>query len=279
MKAYVLTYKRVDRQTTIGSIHEDFHPILTVVCHKDEEEALRQVLPAGVNLLSHEVVGGSAVREFILDHHREHEADPRFVMFDDDLAFNLRVEDQVVNLGNLDEDTQFEAFSDLFDDLNQALAVYPLAGVLPLPFANRRDSDVRWCINTRLYACWGVNVKMLDEAGIKFNRVGYADDFDVMMQILEAGLDFVGVNWMAISEVKPPKSANPGGEWTADRLRDIEKKIEAYERLRELHPEKVTWNIKKGVGPDEVEAKDVKIRINWKRFGRKTGALHGKLGG
>lgn len=273
MKAYVLTYKRVDRQTTIGNIPEEFHPILTVVCHKDEEEALRQVLPAGVNLLPHEVVGGSAVREFILDHHREHEADPRFVMFDDDLAFNLRVEDQIIGMDKLDEDDQFEAFSDLFDDLNKALAAYPLAGVLPQAFANRREPDVRWYINTRMYACWGVNVKMLDEAGIKFNRVTYADDFDVQMQVLEAGLDFVGINWMTISEVKPPKSANPGGEWTTDRLAGVEKKIDAYEVLRELHPENVTWHIKKGVDPDELEAKDVKIRINWRRFGRKTGPL------
>lgn len=273
MKTYVLTYKRVDRQTTIGNIPERFYPILTVVCHKDEEDALRQVLPAGVNLLPHEVVGGSAVREFILDHHRENEADPRFLMLDDDLAFNLRVGSQIVDLGKMDEGDRFESFSDLFDALNQALAAYPLAGVLPQAFANRRDPYVRWYINTRMYACWGVNVNMLDEAGVKFNRVTYADDFDVQMQVLEAGLDFVGLNSMTISEVKPPKSANPGGEWTMDRLAGVEKKIDAYERLRELHPEKVTWHIKKGADPDEIEAKDVKIRINWKRFERPRGPL------
>lgn len=273
MRIYVLTYRRVNHQTTVKGLTEELLPMVTVVVHESEEEELRAVLPAGVGILVHDVVGGSAVREFILDHHRKNEEDPRFLMLDDDLAFDIRQGDQIVRFDKLDEDDRVEAFLDLVDDLRRALAVYPLAGVLPTVFANRRDPSVRWYINTRMYACWGVNVRMIDAAGVKFNRVSYADDFDVMMQVLEAGMDFVGINWMTIVEVSLPKKVNPGGEWTMDRLAGVVKKIDAYERLRELHPEKVTWHIKKGVDPDEIEAKDVKIRINWKRFERPRGPL------
>ena len=222
--------------------------------------------------MPHEVVGGSAVREFILDHHREHEADPRFVMFDDDLAFGPRVDGKLIGLSKVDEDTQLEAWCDFFDEINRALAVYPLAGMLPGVHANRRDPDVKWYLNMRLYAVWGVNAKMLDEAGIKFNRVQYADDFDVMMQVNEAGLDFVGYNQMVASEVTLKRPAT-GGEWTTDQLAGVEKKVDAYKRMQELHPDIVSWWIKNGVDPDEIEPKDVKIRISWKRLGRPNGPL------
>jgi len=272
LKIYILTYRRVNRQLTLKKLPEIFHPVTTVVCHKDEEEALRQVVPAGVSLLPHEVVGGSAVREFILDHHREHEADPRFVMFDDDLAFGPRVDGKLIGLSKVDEDTQLEAWCDFFDEINRALAVYPLAGMLPGVHANRRDPDVKWYLNMRLYAVWGVNAKILDEAGIKFNRVRYADDFDVMMQVNEAGLDFVGYNQMVASEVTLKRPAT-GGEWTTDQLVGVEKKVDSYKRMQELHPDIVSWWIKKGTDPDEIEPKDVKIRISWKRLGRPNGPL------
>lgn len=274
MKIYLLTYGRVNRQLTLDNMPERTREDITVVCHRSELSALQEVVGGRVNYLPHSIVGSSAVREFIFEYHWENENDPRFLMLDDDVRFCFRGESgKLIPFASFDEDGRAELFRGMFSEIEESLSSYALSGVLTRGFSNHRDPGVRWYLNQRFYAVWGGNARVLKENNISFNRITYADDYDVMMQVLEAGLDFAAMNYFLMDAAPPPMGTNPGGEWTLDRFYNIERKFEQYQKLSELHPGKVAFWMKKGVDPDEMQPQDIKLRINWRKFGRFMGPI------
>lgn len=272
MRVYILTYGRVDRQITLGEIPVQARDRVTIVCHESELAALQETIGDSVSYLPHSIVGSSATREFIFEHHWENEDDPRFLMLDDDLRFSFRGPDKLVAFNYFEEDERAELFEQMFSEVEEAMAHYAISGVLTRGFANHRQ-PTRWYLNYRVNAVWGGNARILKEHDIKFNRVTYADDYDILMQVLESGLDFVSMNFFLQDAVPPAMKTSPGGEWSLDRLRNVERKIEQYQKLSDLHPGKLSFWVKKGVDPDELQPQHVKLRVNWSRFGRPTGPI------
>ena len=175
---YILTRGRVDKQTTYRALPPAVlkHTNLVVSWEeRDQYPAYPIIVPP------RRVTGVGAVRQWIIEHHAATVSDPRLVMLDDDLRFDVR---------RADADNKFRVATprdveDLFTKINQALRKYAHVGVLAREGGNRVAESTMECARMLRVLAYDASIFLANR--IKYNRLDVAEDFDVTLQLLRKG--------------------------------------------------------------------------------------------
>lgn len=172
---YIPTYGRVHRQETLRAIPRQWRARTALVCRPEEAAALGQY---GVEVLAAPVKGISATRQWILD---QHEGD-RLLMFDDDLKFARRRQDDPTKFSRLEPGD--ELIGTMLDVLWELMDDYPVVGLASRGGANRETAYLR--LNQRLWDVMGFRMDVLRREGFRY-RQDLMEDFDLHLQFLTRG--------------------------------------------------------------------------------------------
>lgn len=214
-----------------------------------------------------EIDGIGPTRQWIVDYAAERDI-KKIVMFDDDLVFATRREDEPTKFRpSTPGEVEF-----LLGRISNCLDQFAHVGVATREGGNRDTSD--FVYNTRLLRVLAYRVDVLRREEIRFDRLELMEDFDVTLQLLRRGYANVKINGMAHNQ----RSSNaPGG---CSTYRTLEKQSAAARGLAALHSEfvdtvtkktKTAWN-----GKERTD-----VRIQWKAAfdsANKTMILNNSLG-
>ena len=172
---YIPTYGRTHRQETLNAFPVEWVRRTALVCRPEEAEALRRY---GVEVLAAPVKGISATRQWIID---QHEGD-RLLMFDDDLKFARRREDDPTKFERLEP--RDPRIGTMLDILLEALDWVPVVGLASRGGANRETAE--WRMQQRIWDVMGLRVDVLRREGLRY-RTPLMEDFDLHLQFLTRG--------------------------------------------------------------------------------------------
>jgi len=199
-------------------------------------------------------IGG--IRTFIYNHHREsYPKDPYFVMLDDDLRIFMRREDDPEKFIRATHEQQIEIFQDIEEQLRSGFAQISM---LAREGANRVTK--RYMDNSRPLRVYAYDARKIAKHGVRFDQCGTMDDFDVTLQLLEAGEQNRVIAYAIHNQ---PGSNTAGG---AAEYRTMDTHADSAHKLKERHPQFVTVVTKKTTTPNAwggMERTDV--RIAWKQ--------------
>lgn len=173
---YIPTYGRVTRQETLDAFPVGWRAHTALVCRPEERADL--AFRHDVEVLAAPVKGISATRQWILD---QHEGD-RLLMFDDDLKFARRREDDPTKFERLEHCDP--RIGTMLGTLLEALDYYPVVGLASRGGANRETAD--WRFNQRIWDVMGLRVDIARRDGFQY-RQPLMEDFDIHLQFLTHG--------------------------------------------------------------------------------------------
>lgn len=244
MQIFIPTYGRSDNQVTWNNLPTavKFDTKL-VVQHREAgkyENYPTLILPEHIQSIG-------PTRQHLVDNYG-----PYIIMLDDDLDFAVR---------RSDEPTKFRPAGD--EDIHRMLEVmvqsllegYPLVGISAREGANYDTSQFKY--NTRQMRVHGIKTDFFRDAKIRFDRMEFMEDFDVILQLLEMGFTNRVLNGWVHNQ--RGGSNAPGG---CSSTRTLERHNEAAKALQQLHPKYVTLVNKAGGnwGGDRID-----VRIAWKK--------------
>ncbi len=245
MKVLICTYGRANKQTTWNSLPQDIKEITTLVVQDKEKDLYRPyptlVLPPNIQTIG-------PTRQWLVDHIFE----KKVIMFDDDLVFATRREDQPTKFVP-STTSDIEA---MLKEIVTFLNIYAAVGVAPREGANRVIEPYRYC--TRMMRVLGFRFDVLREENIRFDRIPVMEDFDATLQLMRLGYENVLLNrW-----VNNQAGSDVSGGCSTYRTPEIQE--QAAMGLAELHPGFVTVVTKKTkTSWGGKERKDV--RVQWKQ--------------
>ena len=251
MEIYILTAGRPTAQPTWEqlppSIRENTKLVIqleerityhTFISHQPQNVL---VLPKGINRIS-------PTRQYLLDQCK----DDKLIMLDDDLTFSYRKTDHGVKLFPQTAKITEQMFSDIegWLDSYAHLAVSTREG-------NNHVADQYKEIG-RALRFHAMNVPIVREAGARFDRIEFKQDFDFTLQMLRAGHKNLILYEYAHNQ---PGSNKPGG---CSKYRTHEILDRCAHELKALHPNfvKVVEKETKGAWGGGVRTD---VRIAWKR--------------
>lgn len=255
LQIFIPTFGRSENQVTWNNLPPNVQKHTRLVVQT--KEALANVKAydshgAGMILLPEWITSISPTRQYLVD-----SFGPYILMLDDDLDFAVR---------RADEPTKFTPatgrdITHMVDTIHEVLihGREPLVGVSAREGANYDTSQFKFA--TRQLRVHGVDTEIFKEKNIRYDRIPFMEDFDVTLQVLEAGYTNRVLNgW--VHNQRGGSNAKGGCSGT----RTPKKQEEAARRLKELHPDFVTvvskisgnWD-----GGNYAERYDV--RISWKK--------------
>jgi hypothetical protein len=176
VRVVITTLGRPQKQTTLQFLLDaKLQPELIVQKHeakiykKCNKDVTITVLPRGVDKLH-------TTRQWLLEN-----TDQRFlIILDDDLRFNVRRTDNPGRfLRNTPRDTR-----KMFRALVRTLKKYAHVSVASRQGANFQRKDL---IATRMQRLLAYDLRKVRKTGVRFDRVNPLSDFDMILQLLEAG--------------------------------------------------------------------------------------------
>ena len=181
MHLYIPTYKRPFNQRTYDFLEKSWQGRVTFVVHPSEMNHF-----IGKDFVVCDKVGAPEFRErAVLDAMTKERW--TIFMFDDDLRFSMRTPDWTFENPKL-VPMNPEDLSAALCEVEQVLdsGKYALVGFAPRGFNNgERCHPTRE--NTRIMRAFGVNVAVLLEENIVFNKYPYWEDFHVTLSLLTRG--------------------------------------------------------------------------------------------
>lgn len=257
MIIYIHTSGRPDAQETLNWIPPTWIDKVRLVVQKREEKAYSKY-PLPLVVLPDKIRTLSPTRQWLIDN-----AEERYiVMMDDDLTFSRRDPKRSEEIGKPptklykakaeDMDTMFRMLQKTLERDGFAhcgISAREGNNHQPEPF-----SDV-----TRMMRVLAYDTKKVRECGARFDRVPTKQDFDMTLQLLQAGYpNRVFFEW---AQNQPGSNNRPGG---CTEYRTTEMMAESAHMLKRLHPNfvdvvqkrtKVSWG-----GMDRTD-----VRIGWKK--------------
>lgn len=244
MKIFIPTCGRSDRQVTWENLpHKLKFDTYLVVQDREKgkyENFQRIVLPP-------EITSIGPTRQWIIDTNQHH-----LLMLDDDLDFAVR---------RADEPTRFRPATDediihMVEEIHQCLLEqYPMVGVSAREGANYDTSQYRY--HSRQMRVHGINPEILRQLNVRFDRIEFMEDFDVLLQLLQMGYTNKVVNGYVHNQ--RGGSNAPGG---CSTTRTLDRHNEAAKKLAQLHP-KFVKVVEKDAGNWGGPRLDVKVA--WKK--------------
>lgn len=219
MRIFIPTYGRSDRQVTWDNL-PDRARMNTSLVVQDRERGKYEYFPS-VKVLPPEITTIGPTRQWLIDN-----IGSNFVMLDDDLDFAVRREDEPTKFRPASDVDVLRMLNEIRDMLMER---HPLVGISAREGANYDTSQHKCC--TRQMRVHGVNPSMFRAKGVRFDRVEFMEDFDVILQWLELGYP----NWVLNGYVHNQRGGSnaPGG---CSTTRTLEKHNEAAKHLQQLHP-------------------------------------------
>lgn len=179
---YIPTYGRINRQSTWDALPDWWKDRTALVAREEEAEAL--AVQTGAVVMIAPVKGIRDTRQWILD---QHNTNDRLLMFDDDLKFAKRRNDDPTKFMPA---TTFQ-INDMLHMLWYAMDDVPVVGLASRGGANR---DTRpWRMNQRLFDVMGLRVDTVRSEGFSY-RQPFMEDFDLQLQFLTRGYPTVMLN-------------------------------------------------------------------------------------
>jgi len=252
MVILIPTLGRVTEQPTWDFIPNEWRDRTYLVCPPEEEDEHhrrdRQVLVCPINGQEGKTIGD--VRQWMM----EHSPDPHILMLDDDLRFStwselgkgrMRPADKV-------DMNKFLKMAERGLKSHAHLAIQPRAGANHVWPAVSREVG-------RACTAWGVDRDVLAKEGIKFNRLGVMEDFDVVLGLLSKGYP----NFIICNYQWDQKGCNTSGGCSTYRTPEVQKA--SAEKLAELWPNFVKVVQKETKGRWKGMDTRYDVRVQWRK--------------
>ena len=219
---YIPTFRRCYEQITFGDLPKSWHSRTTFVVDEQDAKILQsRYSKTEVNFWVHppEITTIAKKRAWMIEN-TPHE---KIVMFDDDLRFYIRREDNPDRLRYTKEEDLEEAF----DELDSVLNMVVHAGLSARQGNNHQDGV--WIDNARMMYCLGYRVDVVRRV-CELGRIEHREDMDYTLQLLRAGYPN-RVNFrLAVGQ----KAYNAKGGASVERTMEASN-ADAH-KLAELHP-------------------------------------------
>lgn len=249
MEILIPTYGRRWNQSTWESLPQSVKDITSLVIQKRElpvwEDAnvRTRVLPDHI-----QTVGPT--RQWIIDNYSG-----RVLIMDDDLVFATRRKDDPSKF----TPSSHSDIEDMIASVESALYTYPVVGVCPREGGNRKTAP--FDVNTRIIRVTGLNLDILKEHDVRYDRLPVMEDFDMLLQMLELGYDNMCLN----SWVHNQGGSNTAGGCSTYRTDELQK--QSAEKLHELHKPFVKV-VKKKTKTAWGGKERTDVIIQWKKAGK-----------
>jgi len=250
LEIYIPTAGRAHRQPTLTAmLAAGIRPTLVVQAHEADDYRLNWGEHVSIVVLPEHIRTVAPTRQHIL---QNVVVGPYFCMVDDDLEFFARRIDDKTKLRPLEQGELVKLFADIAYHLN----VYAHVGIAAREGANRNTEYL--LDNTRIMRVLAYDADVLKYKSIRFDRLDVMEDFDVALQLLEAGYSNVVVNSWAQNQA----GSNAAGGCSSWRTPELH--AANAHRLAELHP-KVVKVVQKETKTAWGGGTRTDVRIQWKR--------------
>lgn len=251
---YIPTFQRTARQLTWNSISDSWRQNTLLVANAEEGAVLKR---AGYPVLVHPawVDNIATKRQWIFEWHHLMQDEPYAVMFDDDLRFHKRRDDDPGKF--LDVRSIPGEFDRMMHNLLDLLRETPLAGIRNRSGANRDYDEVLW--DRRQHDVIAVDTQVMMDNDFRLDRTTLMEDFDFVLQYLTAGYSNALLNTHCEDDV-----GGRAGNGGCTSERSMERQREAAEWLVNTWPDFVkTRKVQaKGDGP---WSERVDVTVQWKK--------------
>ena len=252
----ICTYKRLDKQITLGNIPEKFRDNVTLVVQPQEEKEARKV-HSNIFVLNDDNIGYArtieqTTKEFAVNRNNH------FWLFDDDLKFRFNEETEYQVKGIKHEFTE-KHFEQMLIDVEKELDSGMMHGALGTTW-NFPWGKLPYIENSRI--C-GNKIYNKDLAKI-WNDIDWvgccgAEDFYVNLQLLTTGhSNKVWHNYV----IDPGQSYTDGG---CSDYRDLEFHNKACEDLKKLFPEFVRLKTNRTKSGPWKNIDKLGVNVEWKK--------------
>ena len=244
MEIYIPTYDRVEKQTTLEYMPQVWRDRTTLVCYK-EEAPLHVERGRRVWVMPEEYGRGIGnKRRFI----HENATDEMVIMFDDDLRFNARRNDDPTKF----RDMEPQDWDDMFLDMRMVFN----AGYIHGAIAVRGGAHMR--PEPYLYNNRALRAHFIHRDAPATYKPEYMQDFTMTLDLLTQGHPNIILNrW-----VQDQKASNTPGGVSGDR--DLTKLSEAAHTLKARHPKFVSL-VQRETVQSWGGAVRTDVRIQWKQ--------------
>lgn len=178
MRVYIPTLGRVGKQRTFESLPREWQKRTWYVIHKRERKDYlwhpRRVIV--------KKIGVCHFRQAALNHATRRGFSKMF-MFDDDLGFNMRVDDWSPENPKLRAATPEDIGASL-EMAEKRLDNFAAVG-FGARFGNNRMPDADWHDVGRMMYAFGIDVEVFDEEEIRFDKFFFWEDFHVTLELLK----------------------------------------------------------------------------------------------
>ena len=252
----ICTYKRLDKQITLGNIPEKFRDNVTLVVQPQEEKEARKV-HSNIFVLNDDNIGYArtieqTTKEFAVNRNNH------FWLFDDDLKFRFNEETEYQVKGIKHEFTE-KHFEQMLIDVEKELDSGMMHGALGTTW-NFPWGKLPYIENSRICGNKIYN-KNLAKIWNDIDWVGCcgAEDFYVNLQLLTTGhSNKVWHNYV----IDPGQSYTDGG---CSDYRDLEFHNKACEDLQKLFPEFVRLKTNKTKSGPWKNIDKLGVNVEWKK--------------
>lgn len=252
MKIYIPTKGRPNRQETLSGLPAAVrrHAAFLVIEEGEYDdyaaagyEDILLVHPKGLRI--------PGIRQWIVDQHGEQDDDPRLIMMDDDLKFFRRRTDHP---GRFEKTTPNDVMT-MLKLIHQKLEQYAQVSV-----ANRQQAHRLPPYEThmaRIRCLLAHDVEVLQQEGIRYDRLPLMEDFDVTLQLLQRGYATCSITQFIIDQGE----SNADGGCSTYRTPDMQ--AEAALGLEKLHPTVVKSVQRKTKSGWFGEQPRLDVRVQW----------------
>lgn len=190
-----------------------------------------------------------SVRQHLLDHF----SNEKICMLDDDLQFAVRRLDDPTKFRN----AEFADIDQMFLSIERQLDLgHCLVGVAAREGANRVTKP--YLTATRQMRIHAINAMVYHGLGIRYDRISLMEDFDVILQFLEAGYPNIVLNdWVS-------NQAGSNTEGGCSSYRTLAAQEAAAKALHGLHPDFVKV-VKKQTKTSWRGQERTDVTVQWKR--------------
>lgn len=253
---YVPTMGRVGKQITAEGLRgstADRSRRVVLVTPEAEAAALAGAGWPMVQPVPASVRGIGPTRQWIYENHDTGRDGRYLFMMDDDLRFFRRRYDDPTKFLRLETPAEVDL---MLGRLEAMLRQVPLAGLDNRSGANRRVPPVQ--NNGRMHDVQCVDVEVARQVGIRFDRIRFMEDFQVVLEFLTRGYPTA----LLTTHCKDDIGSNTAGGCSL--YRDSEGQAEAAHALREMYPGFVRLTTRPGWA-GEMSLPRTDVQVQWKK--------------
>lgn len=253
MKIYIPTRGRVNKQITLTNLPLTLkNKVMLVVDLSEEQDHVNIYGKEKILAVPSWCDSIGKVREYIINYHYLTNDNPKLIMLDDDLGFNMRRTDIRTKFLHATDEAIVEGFSLVENLLND----HAHGGIRHRQMSQDAD-DIEY--NCRTLRALAYNTKVFKEQEIKFDRLIVMEDFDVTLQLLRKGFS----NFNISTIIQGQGSSNAVGGCSL--YRDAKRQDEGARGLHALHPEFVRVRTKKTNWSNWGSDERTDVTISWKK--------------